>query len=475
MQITIIFIYIRILIKNLTYMYTLRDYQTQAVEDALKFIDSKEGRASLLVLPTGAGKSLIIANIAKELSQPVLVIQPSKELLIQNYDKYKSYGLDAAIYSASMGIKEVGNVTFATPQSIAKHHPLVRKKNIKLVIVDEAHYGSSFGQTLDTFCKKAGVEKIIGLTATPVLLANGMFGSELRMLNRTKKSIYQNILHVTQIDDLCKSGYWTELKYDPIKTDTKELRLNSSGSEFLEESVKKYYAANEMNDKIKSACDELIDEGRKHILCFVSLVDEAKELQTKMKGYSTVIYGDMPKLQREEAIDDFRSGRVKIAINVNVLGTGFDFPELDGCVHARPTSSIGIYYQHLGRLVRTHENKKDAKVIDLSSNYFRFGKLENIKFEISKDANGWCMRSGNKILTVFSRPDVEVDYKPKLRKEVQNINTYTVPFGKYKDKKVTEVPLSYLKWIASDEFSGDYSKAAQFKTAAKIRLAIESA
>ncbi len=455
-------------------MFKLRDYQTNAVNDALGFIKDKSGRASLLVLPTGAGKSLVIANIAKEINQPVLVIQPSKELLIQNYEKYKSYGLEASIYSASMGIKELGHVTFATPRSIAKHHPLIRKKNIKLVIVDEAHYGSSVGQTLDTFCKKAGVEKIIGLTATPVLLANGMFGSELRMLNRTKKSIYQKILHVTQIEDLCNDGYWTKLEYEPIKTDTKQLKLNSSGSEFLEESVRKYYQANEMNDKIKDSCDQLIEEGRNHILCFVSLVDEAKELQRKMKSYSTVIYGDMPSKDRERAINSFKSGKIKIAINVNVLGTGFDFPKLDGCVHARPTSSIGIYYQHLGRLVRTHPDKKDAKIIDLSSNYFRFGKLEGIRFELSTDANGWCMRSGKKILTVFSRPDVEVEYKPKLRKEVQNINTYIIPFGKYKDKKVTEVPLNYLKWIASDEFSGEYSKAAQFKTAAKIRLALES-
>jgi DNA repair protein RadD len=448
-------------------MFKLREYQKDAVKDAMNFIESPLGRSALLVLPTGAGKSLIIANIAKQLNQPVLVIQPSKELLLQNYDKYKSYKLEASIYSASVGVKEFGDVTFATPQSLRRQANLIKKNNIKVVIVDEAHYGSGVGQTLDNLCKSSEVAKIIGLTATPVLLANGMFGSELRMLNRTKKSLYQRIIHVTQIEHLYNNGYWSKLEYVPIKTDTGSLKLNASGSEYLEESVKKYYDENLINKQIVESCDNLIEEGKKHILCFVSLVDEAKQLQKMMSSYSVVIYGDMLAKDRDKAIKKFKEGKVKVAINVNVLGIGFDFPELDACVHARPTSSIAVYYQHIGRLVRIHENKESAKIIDLSSNYFRFGKLEKIRFEISKEANGWCMKSENKILTVFSRPDIEVTYKPKLKNKIQDFNSYQIPFGKYKDKKVTEVPVSYLKWIASNEFSAEFNSAIMLKQTAK--------
>lgn len=451
-------------------MYKLRDYQTAAVNDALDFINNRKKKAGIIVQPTGAGKSLIIANIAKSLKTPVLVLQPSKELLVQNYNKYTSYGETATIYSASHGTKELSKVTFATPLSVAKIPQEVKKMGVEVLIVDECHYGSGVGQTLSKFIKNSGVKKVVGLTATPVLLANGMYGSELRMLNRTVKSFYQEIIHVTQIQDLCDRGFWSKLVYEYRDVDTSKLKFNTTGSDFLEKSVRDFYDANGMNRLISEVYDELLSEGRKHILCFTSLVDEAKALQKMIGDKSVVVYGDMKPSERDSAIEGFKSGRYNMAINVNVLGTGFDFPEVDACIHARPTASIGLYYQHLGRLVRTHPLKQDAKLVDLSSNYLRFGKLENIVFENREDTRGWCMRSGSKILTAYSKPDVTFDYKPKLKKVLHDPAEYKIPFGKHKDKVITEAPKSYLEWIASDDFKPNYQSAYDLKNTAKLYL-----
>ena len=104
--------------------YKLRDYQQQASDAAIRFFsDKKSKKNAIMVLPTGSGKSLIIADIAARLDGHVLVFQPSKEILEQNYLKLCSYGvLDCSIYSASFGRKDVSRITFATIGSV-KNHP----------------------------------------------------------------------------------------------------------------------------------------------------------------------------------------------------------------------------------------------------------------------------------------------------------------------------------------------------------------
>lgn len=101
-------------------MYELRDYQREAVDAAARFFSSGSKKNGLIVLPTGSGKSLVIANIALRLNAPVLIFQPSKEILEQNYEKLCSYGVltDVGIFSASFNRKQVSTITFATIGSV---------------------------------------------------------------------------------------------------------------------------------------------------------------------------------------------------------------------------------------------------------------------------------------------------------------------------------------------------------------------
>lgn len=119
-------------------MLVLRDYQEESVEKALDFLRSDDfASIPILVAPTGAGKSIYIAHIANELKKDVLVLQPSKELLEQNYAKYRMYGGEASIYSASFGVKDIGDVTFATIGSLkGKAKDFL---HIQYIIIDECH------------------------------------------------------------------------------------------------------------------------------------------------------------------------------------------------------------------------------------------------------------------------------------------------------------------------------------------------
>lgn len=438
--------------------FTLRPYQEKAVQDVLDWIQrTPKGGAGIVVQCTGAGKSLIISELSHRINRPLVQLCPSKELLTQNYAKYISYGSEAAIYSASLGRREVGPVTFATIGSIINDTDPFKKAGVKLLIVDECHIASGLGNQTYDFCRKVGITHVVGLTATPVMLTGGMFSSQLKMLNRVRKSFYKELIHVTQIEEITKNGWWSKVNYKPIHG-LKEnmLRYNTTGTEFTEHSLREFNAANNINDKVKLAVQELKKVGRKHILVFVQFVQDAYDMSLQIPD-SVVVHGGLNTKEREEAIEGFRSGKYRVAINVNVLGTGFDFPGLDAVVHTRPTNSVGIWYQHVGRLVRIHPDKKDTDLIDFSGNFKRFGRVEDFTFE--KDPIlGWGMFSGDRLLTNVDLSSSKKVFKTKnIERLVRNdSSSYIWPIGKHKGMELEKLPKSYLEWICSDDFVPTY-------------------
>lgn len=174
-------------------MYKLRSYQKDMSEKALWYLKNYQ-KPFILVAATGAGKSLVIADIAHKLDEPILILQPSKELLEQNYEKLLSYDntLDIGIYSASKNRKEVRKFTYATIQSIYRKPELFA--HFKYVIIDECHQVNpkKLGGMYATFLNAIGCRNVCGLTATPYRLQqkyfkeNGQmfYTSHLKMLTR---------------------------------------------------------------------------------------------------------------------------------------------------------------------------------------------------------------------------------------------------------------------------------------------------
>jgi DNA repair protein RadD len=117
--------------------------------------------------------------------------------------------------------------------------------------------------------------------------------------------------------------------------------------------------------------------GRKHVLVFTRFVDEADEIATHVSHTAVVSADTKPKL-RASIIAAFRAGEIKVVANVGVLTLGFDFPELDTVVLARPTLSLALYYQQVGRLLRPHPAKADAWVVDMVDQVRQFGRIEDL-------------------------------------------------------------------------------------------------
>ena len=418
--------------------YILRDYQKEAVEKGVEFFNSKNKKNVVEVLPTAAGKSLVVANIARQMDSPTLCLQPSKELLIQNYNKFVSYGNKASIYSASVGKKEIGEVTFATIGSIYKKPELF--VDFKYIIIDECHLVSPReGSMHKSFFEDLNF-KLLGLTATPFRLKSYNYPephSKLNMLNRMRPKIFQDFIYVTQIADMVERGYWSPLKYIESKFDKSNLILNSTGAAYTEQSIyQSIKNQNKINDAISWA-KKLRKEGREQILIFAPSVLVSEFIAKKLGVNSVTSYTN--KEDRGLYLQRFQERKDWAIVNVNVLSVGYDNQKIDAIIDLYPTLSLARYYQKLGRGVRIdlseNKTKEDCIIVDLVGNVELFGKIEDLEID---NIGGWGVFSKGKQLT-----NVELT-KDNPIPELEDIE---MNVGKHKGKKLKEIPNYYLKWV----------------------------
>lgn len=368
-------------------MFSLRPYQQEAV-DKLLWSRNLVG-ADICVLPTGAGKSLVIAELAVKLGSSVLIIQPTKEILEQNVAKMRHYVSDKeiGIYSASAGRKDISRYTFATIQSIYKKPEYFAHFNF--VIIDECHLVNpkNLDGMFTVFLESIGNPKVIGLTATPyrmdVTYERTKYGyfiahTSIKLINRMKGRFWHRIIYNINNKQLMDAGYLQPLEYiDRSIIDHTDIPTNKSGSDFDMTAFEQKIYKEEL--RILEAI--FLAEGiANHVLVFCSSVEQAEHLR-RMIPASQVITSKTSKKDREKLILGFREGKIKTVLNVGVLTTGFDFPELDAIVLIRPTRSIGLYYQMLGRGVRKSPGKKSCKVLDLTSTVKNLGRIETIRLE----------------------------------------------------------------------------------------------
>lgn len=437
-------------------MITLRENQSEPIAKAIQFFQEKKPKPSLIVLPTAWGKSILTAFVAKNTDDRLLVLQPSKELLEQNYCKYMSlcgdFGTNAGIYSASFGRREIAQITYATIGSIKNLGETFKRYGFTKMLIDEAHlYPREADSMLGRFLKDSGITHVLGITATPVKLQtnrdrDGQTFSKLVMLtSRSKKgNFYKDIIHVGQVQEMVRLGFWSPLLYDTASFDDSLLVFNSSKSEYTEDSVQRAYDANGGTQGITDTLDKHPE--RKHVLAFVPSVQDAIDLSQRYPN-SGVIYGEQDKREREQTVARFRSGEIRVLFNVRVLSTGFDFTGIDCIVLGISTASIALYYQIIGRGTRIDTEKRDCLISDLGGNVERFGRVEDIVFEKGRL---WRMfGTGGRLLSGIPIHDIG----KYSREDTQTIDAQKVapievmPFGKYQGERIANIPLNYRQWM----------------------------
>lgn len=437
-------------------MIKLRENQSEPIAKAIQFFQEEKPKPSLIVLPTAWGKSILTAFVAKNTTDRLLVLQPSKELLEQNYCKYMNlcgdFGTNAGIYSASFGRKEIAQITYATIGSIKNLGETFKRYGFSKMLIDEAHlYPREADSMLGRFLKDSGITHVLGITATPVKLQtnrdrDGQTFSKLVMLtSRSKKgNFYKDIIHVGQVQEMVRLGFWSPLLYETASFDDSLLVFNSSKSEYTEDSVQRAYDANGGTQGIVETLDKHPE--RKHVLAFVPSVQDAINLSQRYPN-SGVIYGEQDKKEREQTVARFRAGEIRVLFNVRVLSTGFDFTGIDCIVLGISTASIALYYQIIGRGTRIDPEKTDCLISDLGGNVERFGRVEDIVFEKGRL---WRMfGSGGRLLSGIPIHDIG----KYSREDTQEIDAQKVapieimPFGKYQGERIANIPLNYRQWM----------------------------
>jgi DNA repair protein RadD len=432
----------------------LRPVQIEPVRIGVDFLRRADAKPSIIVAPTAFGKSIVIAKIAAELDEQIIILQPSKELLEQNFRKFISIGGKASIYSASFGQKQIGKVTYATIGSIADIGKIFKDRGFKKMIVDEAHlYPRESESMFGKFLLDSGITHVLGLTATPLKLQqgtdrNGDRVSKLLMLtSRSKKGdFFKDVIHVTQVEEMTSAGYWSPLVYEQHDIDDSKLVYNSNKAEFTDESLKLVYSGNSLYQRIIDRLNEPDMIDRKSIIVFVPSVADAQALEKMVPG-SAAVSASLKPADRTKAVTSFKKGGTRIVFNVNVLATGFDHPGVDAIIMARPTASFAWYYQALGRGTRIDPSgvKKDCLVIDLSGNVNRFGAVEKLVFR--KVKNTWKLYGENDVL--LTGVAIHRIGEVTLQTEIES-SKIRMPFGKYKGVEVCEIPRTYRQWMLSN-------------------------
>lgn len=396
-----------------------RKYQIRSVQSAIDFATGRQERyGGVVVAPTGAGKSYMIAMIAEAFHKNnkkdliILVVQPSVELLKQNVAKIKEFGINPSIYSGSLKSKDIGPVTYATEASLKDIKDF--KGKVGMLIQDECHLSSRRETKFTSFVKGIGVTNPIGMTASPIYLASSYGSTKLEMIIDHYGGLYKKMIYCTQVKEMIALNYWSKLKYQVEPVDKTALSLNTTGVSFTDMSVDEFYEQNSMAEWIQEIIEDNPD--RKSILIFVQTVDLANKLAECIDG-AVAIHSKTKDKDREQFVEDFKNLKIRVAITVLALAVGFDHQRLDLLIDASPTNSFQLHYQKWGRAVRKHPDKKDALIVDLAGNFDRFGRLEDISFE--EYLNKWYVFSGNRLLSGVSLNYDESVTRKQLMKKIR--------------------------------------------------------
>ncbi|ELB2046951.1 DEAD/DEAH box helicase [Vibrio parahaemolyticus] len=360
-------------------MYTLRPYQADSVKAVIHYF-RKHSTPAVIVLPTGAGKSLVIAELARLAKGRVLVLAHVKELVEQNHAKYEGYGLKGAIFSAGLGRKETDQqVVFASVQSVVRNLDSF-KNQFSLLVIDECHRvpddkNSSYQKVITHLRELNPGIKVLGLTATPYRLGMGwIYQYHTRGQVRTEESrFFRDCIFELPIRYLLDENFLTPARMMDAPV------LSYDFSQLTPANTGRYKEA-EMDmviDKAKRATPQIVEQiiqyarERKGVMIFAATVRHAQEIHGLLpEGETAIVIGDTPTPERDAIIQAFKNREIKYLVNVSVLTTGFDAPHVDLIAILRPTESVSLYQQIVGRGLRLSEGKNECLVLDYAGNSY---------------------------------------------------------------------------------------------------------
>ena len=362
----------------------LRPYQQEAVTATVQAL--RQGLNPAIQLPTGAGKSLVIAELASKFAAKggsMVVLTHVKELVEQNESTLRRYSptTPTGVVCAGLNRDEPDQpIVFASIQSVFKRGAEFKARGLSLIAVDEAHMVPPDGEGLmyKRFLQDADVRRL-GLSATPWRLDGGaIYGDD---------KPFDVLAYQLPPSDLVAQGYLSPLK--GVETEWQMSMTGmakTAGDYFMSKVAEKANTGGWLELALEKSLKLISD--RKHILVFCPDVKTARDAAAKLtslKHQSGFVSAESK--DRDEQLSAWKAGEFRFMCNVDILTTGFDFPALDAIICLRPTTSSALWVQMLGRGMRLAAGKTDCLVLDYVGNLARLGGVGTME-EWSKEKQG---------------------------------------------------------------------------------------
>lgn len=363
--------------------FVLRPYQRAAVDSVFSYWSRGGPGSPLIEMPTGSGKSLCIGELVRMLTQDhdarVVVVTHRKELIAQDAKAIRQVWPDApvGIYSAGAGQKRIDRITVAGIQSAVRKADAF---NADVVVIDEAHLlstdeSSQYGQFLSSLRSRNHDLRLVGLTATPYRIGQGL-------LTDGNDALFDTICYRANIKELISAGYLSPLvspghKLTQVDTD----HARTQAGDWVLADLELAADLQSVNDAVAKDVADAIYSGRTSALVFGVSVKHAEHMceAIRLQGINAqVVTGETQN--RSAILDAFKARQLQCIVSMDVLTTGFDAPCTDVIALVRPTKSPGLYVQMCGRGMRISDGKSEGcLLLDYGGNIARHGPLTEIR------------------------------------------------------------------------------------------------
>jgi ATP-dependent helicase IRC3 len=339
---------------------TLRPYQQEAL-DAILFHEEKGITKQLVVLPTGAGKTVLFSHlpVIRKNTLPMLVLAHRAELLEQARNKIMASNptLTVEIEQADRKAGHVDVVVASVATLGRSGTPRIEgypNDYFKSIVIDEAHHAAapSYGRVVDYF----NPPFLLGVTATP------QRSDSVRLID-----VFDEIVYYKSIQDLIEDGWLSPLIGYRVKTNVDISDVEIRNGEYAQDQLEEKVDTPERNAFVVATYRNLAMATK--AIVFASGIKHAENLALSFRQASVeceVIVGTTPHEERQKILQDFSTNKLKVIVNVGVLTEGFDEPSLETIILAKPTRSTLLYTQIVGRGTRLFEGKEHCTIIDIA-------------------------------------------------------------------------------------------------------------
>lgn len=366
----------------------LRPYQSAAVSAILQAL--RDGHNPAAQLPTGSGKSLVIAELTSTLRKKdgtVWILAHVQELITQNHRMYTKNYKDPSvgIICSGLNLRQTEQaVTFATIQSIIGPAREGLLKPPDLIIIDECHripHNNGDTSQFEALFSLYPDARRVGMSATPWRLDNGL------VYGKGEQFWFDTLCYNYSVPQAVADGWLSPLV--GVETETQlELPTSPLTGDFNNTEVSDLI----VKDWLKSVAEAMstLASKRQHIAVYCPTVVSAMRTAAiihNVTGWTTaVVSGSMTKAERADTLWRFHQGDIRVLVSVETLTTGWDMPELDCIVCLRPTTSSSLWVQIMGRGTRLSPGKKNCLILDFVGNLQRLGGVDMIETYVRQSA-----------------------------------------------------------------------------------------